>query len=224
MKSSWLRLGMALSVLSFLSLGCFQTETWTTIDNNMGMERKIDIQIAKESKDQLKSKKEILEKDGWKVSEEEKDAKYHLMASKKVDNANNFKSPFDDTMIKVEKKDKKLTFSEEFDAKKSAGIGETDTTRTMWKELKYTFHVTMPSKIENTNADKKEGNTATWEFDVDKVFDIGKFTMTAESAEGGMCGSTIFVVGLGLGAFLFALKMLIDWALAYRRRLRTSAC
>lgn len=208
---------MAAFLFAWVLSGCFQTETWTTIDSKGGMERKADIQIDKTSKDQLKTKKEQFEKDGWKVSEEEKGDKYHLIASKKVDDVNKFKSPFDDTQVKLEKKDKKFMFTEVFDAKKSAGI--TDTNRTTWAALKYTFHVTMPAKIEKSNADKTEGNTATWEYDVNKVFDMGTVTMTAECAEtaGGMCGSTIFLTGMGLMLLLFITKFAFDKVMAYRR-------
>ncbi len=198
-------------------VGCFQTESWTTIDSRGGLERKIDIQIGKDSKDQLKDKKAAFEQDGWKVSEETKDDKYHLIATKKFEDANLYKSPFDDSMIKLEKKDKKVFFTEDFNAKKSAGI--TDTARGAWKDLKYTFHLTMPGKLQNSNADKKDGNTAAWEFDVNKVFDMGTLNMTAESSEeGGICGSTLWVTGIGLGALLFLIKFLFEGFRAYRRR------
>jgi hypothetical protein len=202
--------------------GCFQTETWTTVDSRNGMERKIDIQIGKDSKDQLKDKKESFQKEGWTVTEETKDDKYHLIALKKFEDANKYKSPFDDAVIKLEKKDKKFYFSEDFNAKKSAGI--TDTSRGPWKELKYTFHLTMPGKIQNTNADKKDGHSATWEFDVNKVFDVGMLTMTAESSEGGgICGSMVFITGIGLGVFLFLMKLLFNKFIAHRRTLRVAA-
>lgn len=199
--------------------GCFQTETWSTIDSKGGLDRKIDIQIGKDNKDQLKAKKEGFEKDGWKVSEEEKDGKYHLIAQKKWEDGNQFASPFNDSKIKIEKKDKKIFFSEEFDSKKSAGI--TDTSRSAWKDLKYTFHVTMPAKVDNSNADKKDGSTVTWEIDYNKVFDMGMITMTADSSEGGgICGSTIFIAGIGLGLFLFAIRWLVLQFNAYRKKLK----
>jgi hypothetical protein len=211
-------LTLALTALSvWLFAGCFQTETTTTIDSKGGMDRKVDIAIAEASKDQLKSKKEAFEKDGWTTGEETKDGKYHLTASKKWADAKEFADPFGDTKVSVELKEKKVFFTEVFDAKKSAGI--TDTNRTAWAELKYTFHVTMPSKVENSNADKTEGSKATWEFDYNEVFDQGTFTMTAEASEGGgMCGSTMFVTGLGLGLFLLAIKLLFSFAMANRRR------
>ncbi|MBX7151983.1 hypothetical protein K1X84_10110 [bacterium] len=203
---------------AWLVSGCFQTETWTTVDSKGGMQRKIDIQIGKDSKDQLKAKKESFEKEGWKVSEEEKDGKYHLIAEKKWEDGNQFASPFNDSKIKIEKKDKKVFFSEEFDSKKSAGI--TDTSRSAWHDLKYTFHVTMPGKVDNSNADKKDGNTATWEIDYNKVFDVGMITMTADSSEGGgICGSTMFITGIGLGLFLFAARLIFKW-IANRKKLK----
>ncbi len=205
------------AVSMWLFAGCFQTETSTTIDAKGGMERKVDIAIAEASKDQLKSKKEAFEKDGWTVSDETKEGKYHVLASKKWDNAKDFVDPFGDTKVTVEVKDKKVSYSEEFNAKKSAGI--TDTNRTQWAELKYTFNLTMPGKIEKSNADKMEGGKATWVWDYNEVFDQGTFTMTAESSEGGgMCGTTMFVSGLGLGALLLIIKFLFGFAVAARRR------
>jgi hypothetical protein len=213
---------LALIVAAFLFVGlagCFQTETWTTIDSTGSMERKIDIQIGKDSKDQLKDKKVSFEGDGWVVTEETKDDRYHLIATKKFDDPNKYKSPFDDAMIKLEKKDKRFSFSEDFNAKKSAGI--TDTARGPWKDLKYTFHLTMPGNIQNCNADKKDGHSAVWEFDVNKIFDMGVLKMTAESSEGGgICGSTLFMTGVGLGLFLFFIRLLFDKAMAYRKRLK----
>lgn len=217
MQKRLVLLTTAAVAFTWILSGCFQTETWTTITSKGGMERKVDIQIDKANKDQLISKKEGFEKDGWKVSEVEKDNKYHLIAEKKVDDANAFKSPFDDTQIKVEKKDGKLYFTEIFDAKKSAGI--TDTNRTEWTGLLYTFHVTLPAKIEKSSAPKMDGKKATWIFDVNEVFDQGTFTMTAESAESaGICGSTIFVSGIGLALLLFGIKLGYDRIMAYRRR------
>ncbi len=226
MKKRLVMLAVASFVFTWILSGCFQTETWTTITAKGGMERKVDIQIDKTNKDQLKPKKEAFEKDGWKVSEDEKDAKYHLIAEKKVEvwtiyqsggDANAFKSPFDDTQVKLEKKDKKFLFTEVFDSKKSAGI--TDTSRSAWSGLKYTFHLTMPAKIEKSTADKTDGSKATWEFDVNKVFDTGTFTMSAECSEaGGMCGSTIFVSGIGLALLLFLVKFTFDKVMVYRRR------
>ena len=217
MKKRLVLLAVATFAFTWILSGCFQTETWTTVDGKGGMSRKVDIQIDKTNKDQLKSKKEAFEKDGWTVKEDEKDAKYHLIAEKKVDDVNKFKSPFDDTQVKLEKKDKKFFFTEVFDSKKSAGI--TDTARTSWAGLKYTFHLEMPAKIEKSSASKIEGSKATWEFDVNKVFDEGTFTMTAECAEaGGMCGSTIFVSGLGLALLLFIIKFAFDKVMVYRRR------
>jgi len=207
------------AVAMWMFVGCFQTETTTTIDAKGGMERKVDIAINEQSKDQLKSKKEAFEKDGWTVTEETKESKYHLMASKKWENAKDFADPFGDTKVTVEVKDKNVSYTEEFQAKKSAGIGENDSNRTTWAELKYTFVLNMPGKVAKSNADKMDGKTATWVFDYNKVFDQGTFTMTAESSEGGgMCGTTMFVSGLGLGALLLVIKFLFGFAMANRRR------
>lgn len=217
MKKKSMVLTVAAVAFTWILSGCFQTETWTTITGKGGMERKVDIQIEKTNKDHLKAKKESFEKDGWKVSEDETDNKYHLIAEKKFDDANAFKSPFDDTQIKLEKKDGKFIYTEIFDAKKSAGIS--DTSRTAWTGLKYTFHLKMPAKIEKSSASKIDGKKATWEYDLNAVFDQGTFTMTAESAEsGGLCGSTIFVSGIGLALLLFGIKFGYDRIMAYRRR------
>lgn len=162
--------------LFLLFVGCFQTETWTTINSKGGMVRKIDIQIDKASKEQLKSKKDAFINDGWTVTEEEKHGKYFLIAKKEFNTINNYKSPLEDSEINFDPSDN--YFSEYFNAKKSAGI--TDTSRSGWKDLFYRFSVTFPYTILNSNAKSVDENTAKWEWDVNDVFDNETLYMYAD--------------------------------------------
>lgn len=190
------RLLLSILALAFLMVGCFQVEITTTINKDGSAVRKMDIAFPVAMKEMLaigeKSPKIDMEDKGWTVEEKTDEDKYHIIGTKKFAKPEDITD--DESTVTLEQKGSKSIYHETFKGKEAATkspeeeeegeeMGD-EMVKSMMGGLQYTFILVMPGKILDSNADKVEGNKATWVFDVDKIFDQEVLDMHAEAAIG----------------------------------------
>lgn len=200
------RLLLSILALAFFTVGCFQVETTTTINKDGSAVRKMDIAFPAAMKEMLamgdKSPKKDMENEGWSVEEKTDEDKYHIIGTKKFAKAEDITD--DESTVTLEQKGSKLIYHETFKGKEAATksseeeeegeeMGD-EMIKSMMGGLQYTFILVMPGKISNSNADKVEGNKATWVFDVDKIFDEKVLDMHAEAAIGPAIGLPFWAI------------------------------
>ena len=214
------RIALVTVTLVLVLTGCFQTETWTTIDANQALERKVSIQIDLSNQNQLLDRKMLFQEAGWTIEEDtitvevdgQEERKYHLVLSKHFDHVHQFRAPLKDSKIIFLEAKEHFEFTEIFYAKQSAGIEDTTRNVMGWEDLKYTFHLTVPGKILRTNASYQAEQNLTWTFDYNDVFTQGTFEMKVEyqpAGEIGICGSTAVIGSLLLGLLLYLIQWLV---------------